>query len=496
MDPVYEANLRLSQFEYHSQHIYLRSWPRCLGLVLGNACNIYCPHCYQPKNGDNLLKPAAIGRELRREFMGFYPYLATLRIQGGEAFAYEGFRELLEDVAGSVRRPLVSVSTNGTLIDEEWAEQIVRLPFSNLTVSIDGGSPETYARLRQGADLDQVLDNVRRIQQWKEKLGSALPVLDSFFVVVRSNFREIPQYLERMHGAGFADIALQTVEISPENLARHPTLERDEVIADAAEIAELHAMMREIVPRGRRHFRRIRTSGLTSLFESRGLDTSFLQEASEGLYPNSDDLSSETALCPNPWTTLFVVENGDVHLCFLSEAVGNLYEMPLAAIWNSPRALTKRSSMIAGRYLASGCSAQWCSWREGQKAEPHPGIATLRGEMRQLADRAAPMEPLVEIGDASSQIGAVRRKLSDRERHIRELEALFAELCQKNAEIHEKGKQYIDSLEARLEESKQRERRSAADYRELQREYQALKDSLAVRIAGKVSRLLPPFPGA
>lgn len=77
----YEDNLRLSQLEYLQQHIYLRSWPRCLGLVPGNACNIYCPHCYQSKNGDNLLKPAEIGRELRREFMGLYPYLASLRIQ-------------------------------------------------------------------------------------------------------------------------------------------------------------------------------------------------------------------------------------------------------------------------------------------------------------------------------------------------------------------------------------------------------------------------------
>jgi hypothetical protein len=37
-----------------------------LGLVLGNACNIYCPHGYQSKNGDSLLKPPEIGRGLRR----------------------------------------------------------------------------------------------------------------------------------------------------------------------------------------------------------------------------------------------------------------------------------------------------------------------------------------------------------------------------------------------------------------------------------------------
>jgi len=122
MDEIYQQNLQRSQLEYRRQHIYLRSLPRCLGLVLGNGCNIGCPHCYQAKNGDNLLKPPAIGRELRREFAGFYPHLATLRIQGGEAFAFPGFRELIEDVRASVERPILSVSTNGTLIDEEWAE--------------------------------------------------------------------------------------------------------------------------------------------------------------------------------------------------------------------------------------------------------------------------------------------------------------------------------------------------------------------------------------
>ena len=135
---IYRDNLRLSEIEYLLQHIHLWSRPRCLGLVLGNGCNISCPHCYQPKNGDNLLKPAEIGRTLRTEFIGLYPYLSTLRVQGGEVFAYSGFRELLDDVAATVDRPIVSASTNGTLITEDWAERIVRLPFSNLTISIDG----------------------------------------------------------------------------------------------------------------------------------------------------------------------------------------------------------------------------------------------------------------------------------------------------------------------------------------------------------------------
>ena len=336
-DAVYQDNLRLSHLEYRRQQIYLRSLPRCLGLVLGNACNIDCPHCYQAKNGDNLLKPPAIGRELRREFAGFYPHLATLRIQGGEAFAFTGFRELIEDVRATVERPILSVSTNGTLIDEDWAEAIVRAPFRNLTVSIDGGTPETYARLRRGADLGQVLENVRRIQRWKARLGSEMPYLDSFFVVMRSNFREIPRYVSLMAEHGFTEIGLQTVSINGENTSREPALVRNELIADGDEVRELHSLMRHLMPRERPRFHMIRTSGLTSLFEQHGLDSEFLEERTEGLYPDSTDLppSGGISLCPNPWTTLFVVENGNVHLCFLSEPIGNLYEAPLAAIWNS-----------------------------------------------------------------------------------------------------------------------------------------------------------------
>ncbi len=490
MDSVFEDNLRLSQLEHFQQHIYLRSHPRCLGLVLGNACNIDCPHCYQAKNGDNLLKPAGIGRELRREFMGLYPYLATLRVQGGEAMAYAGFRELVEDVAATVSRPILSISTNGTLIDEEWAERMVRLPFCTVTVSIDGGTPETYARLRRGARLEEVLGNVRRIQRWKEKLASQLPVLDSFFVVMRSNFREIPRYMDLMHEHGFLDVALQTMDITGENASREPSLEQDEAIADPAEVRELYALMREVVPKGRARFRMIRTSGLTSLFESQGLDAAFLREQSEGLYPNGEDLvprePAEASLCPNPWTTLFVAENGDVHLCFLSEPVGNLYETPLAEIWNSPRALAKRSRMIRGRYLESGCSALWCSWRQGRRA-PAPDLASMREEMRQLAERAAGLQPLVQIGEGPSEVGAVRRMLSDRGRRIFELEALFAELCETNGELHRMGQEYIDSLQAEMETTQASKHSLAAALEEAQR---LLARPAAARIGARVGRLL------
>lgn len=485
-DRLYLDNIRLGQIEYKLQRLHLESRARCLGLVLSNRCNIGCIHCYQTKNGDSLLRPAQIGRALRREFMAFYPYVSTLRLQGGELFAIPGFSELLDDVAQTVSRPVVSISTNATLIDEGWAERIVRTPFQNVTISIDAGTPETFARLRRGAQLENVLGNVRRIVRWKKALGSEYPYLDSFFVVMRSNVREIPRYLELMRELEIRTVSFQTVQINSQNLSRFPTLAADEVIASEAEIRELHALLAETLARERSRFEMIRISGLTTLFEEHGLDTAFLDEGSSGLYPDSDDLHSNTGaafeLCPNPWTTLFVVENGDVHLCFLSEPIGNLYEAPLAEIWNSPRAVAKRSRMVSGRYLASGCSSQWCSWREGKTAAL-PAEAEIRASLAELK-QCITRPPEVEAA-VPSELVAARRIVASRGRRIAELEAILLRNSDETEDLLRGAQKHIDHLEDKTGQAVSR-------FEEAQEELRGYRESLLVRIAHKASRSLRP----
>jgi MoaA/NifB/PqqE/SkfB family radical SAM enzyme len=402
----------------------------------------------------------------------------------------------VDDVARLVRRPVLSISTNGTLITEEWAERLVRTPFSSVTVSIDGGTRATYNRIRKGADLDGVLANIDRIRRYKDKLGSNLPYLDSFFVVMRSNFREIPQYLELMQGHGMIDVALQTMELCAENTARHPSLAAEEALTDPREIAELHAIMRECVPRFRKTFRMVRVSGLATLFGAQGLDAAFLEEGERSLYPDSDGLADGGfELCPNPWTTLFAAENGDVHLCFISQPIGSLYTEPLAALWNSAAAIAKRADMIAGRYLASGCARWYCDWREGQTSA-RPDDAAERSEWHALV-RALP--DAGETG-ASRTLDVVRGLVAAEHRKTGELEAgrraLEAQLEAGRKHIHhlegearqlgsllDTGQRHIDHLEAKTE-------KAIADFRHLEAEFAAYRASWLVRAARKASRIL------
>jgi MoaA/NifB/PqqE/SkfB family radical SAM enzyme len=471
---AFQENLRLSELEYRERRLYLYSRPRCLSLVLGNSCNIDCLHCYQSHSGEALLHPPAIGAELRRELAAFYPYLSTLRLQGGEVFALPGFSELVEEAAAAASRPILSVSTNGTLIDDRWAERLVRTPFASVTFSIDGATSATFNRLRRGADLGEVLEAVGRVTRWKKRLASALPHLDAFFVVMRSNFREIPAYLELMDRHGMMDVTLQTLELSDANTRRTPALEASQSITARGETAELHAILAEALPRFRRRFRVLRTSGLRGLFEAHGLDAAFLEEESRGLYPDSDGLSAGGGfeLCPNPWTTLFVAENGDARLCFLSQPVGNLYGESLSALWNSPRAVAKRRDMIDGRYLGSGCSERYCAWREG-RAAPAGGAPQRDARLDLAALRG-------EAGEEPGEVLAlVRRIVSAEQRKRRELDAEVFEL-QAQAEA---ARRHIDALEAKAA-------KAVNDFHDLHGAFMRYREPFVVRAAHKAARWL------
>ncbi len=98
------------------------------------------------------------------------------------------------DFAGALKelKLRVGVSTNGTLLDEVKAEAMVHLGIDSVIVSIDGVNPETFADIRQGAELKAVLDNISRLNAVKEKMRSPLPRIGIEFVALKSNADEIP----------------------------------------------------------------------------------------------------------------------------------------------------------------------------------------------------------------------------------------------------------------------------------------------------------------
>ncbi len=84
-----------------------------------------------------------------------------------------------------------SDGVNFNNVADEVLEGLVTYGFESMACSIDGASDETYRRYRAGGSLPRVLDNIRRLNEYKARHGSDLPRLRWQFVVFGHNEHEI-----------------------------------------------------------------------------------------------------------------------------------------------------------------------------------------------------------------------------------------------------------------------------------------------------------------
>lgn len=109
------------------------------------GCNFRCPMCYVRLDADDI---KSRGGELSNEQWLCIARQAKelgvlyLTLTGGEVFSRPGFRELYEELARMGF--LISILTNGYLIDEDVISWLSRMPPYTIRISLYGASNETY----------------------------------------------------------------------------------------------------------------------------------------------------------------------------------------------------------------------------------------------------------------------------------------------------------------------------------------------------------------
>jgi len=108
----------------------------------------------------------------------------------GEPFAHPDLLAMLEEAksAGCA----VELITNGTMLDDETLRTLVRLGLDRLWVSIDGATPESYADVRLGDALPQVLESLARLREMRNATATSLPRLGIAFVAMKRNITDLP----------------------------------------------------------------------------------------------------------------------------------------------------------------------------------------------------------------------------------------------------------------------------------------------------------------
>jgi MoaA/NifB/PqqE/SkfB family radical SAM enzyme len=181
------------------------------------------------------------------------------------------------------------ISTNMQYLPDAMAEGMVRAGLNFIRVSCDGTTQEGYQVYRQGGSLKKLLDNTKKLVDWKRKLDSPFPIVIFQMVVNRFNEHQVDEYqaFAERHGADLVHI-IGTSPTTPEGYLKMDAFEAND-------------------PRFKR-------------------------------FGYGEALSS----CNRPWTEISFDWQGDVHLCCNPSGIreyrmGNINEQPFDDIWNGGR---------------------------------------------------------------------------------------------------------------------------------------------------------------
>ena len=155
------------------------------------ACNISCfEACCAPETG--------ITRTRQAGMLDFNLFVRVVEESGpaltridffnyGETFLHKQAVEMCEYIKRRFPHIYLYTSTNGLALTEEQAKRLVHSGIDEVTFSVDGATPSSYAKYRQRGNFDAAIRNLRAMTEEKRGAGRDLPYINWRYILFRWN---------------------------------------------------------------------------------------------------------------------------------------------------------------------------------------------------------------------------------------------------------------------------------------------------------------------
>jgi MoaA/NifB/PqqE/SkfB family radical SAM enzyme len=156
-----------------------------------NKCNLVCSMCmhrtWEEPQGE-------MSREVFTSILDSVkglPEIPTIFFGGlGEPLSHPRIISMISQVKAA--RAKVELITNGTLLDEDCAQQLVDIGLDRIWISIDGATPESYGDIRLGAAFKEVVNNVKTLKRLRSRGHFPKPEIGIVFVAMKRNIADLP----------------------------------------------------------------------------------------------------------------------------------------------------------------------------------------------------------------------------------------------------------------------------------------------------------------
>jgi len=189
--------------------------PDTLQINFTFRCNLRCTMCsmhermesFQAQNRPVDLDISTIKKLIKE---GAEMKIPSLLLIGGEPFLDPRLFEMVSFAVDCGFSSIIVV-TNGTIMSEKIVEKMSEAKGSNVTLSIDGATEETFFRIRGQAYLNKIIANVKRINEVKERIGSNSPMVCCSCTIMDQNIEELMAVIELCRSLKIAHVAFQPV---------------------------------------------------------------------------------------------------------------------------------------------------------------------------------------------------------------------------------------------------------------------------------------------
>ncbi len=217
-----------------------------------NYCNLKCPLC-PSGNGMMVRNKGMMDLELFKKLIDTTKktLFLTMFWNQGEPFMN---KTLMEQIKYAHDNKIATVvSTNGHYINNSnEARSVIDSGLSELIISLDGASKESYLKYRIGGDFDKVLNAIRTLSAEKKKTGALNPIIHLQFLLFKHNQHEINRIDQMAADLGVDKYSFKTVQVytdkdAEEFLPEDSNMNRyDEVDGERVLKADWHAGCKRI----------------------------------------------------------------------------------------------------------------------------------------------------------------------------------------------------------------------------------------------------------
>lgn len=160
-------------------------------------CNLRCKTCFfsAPDAKKKFIPPMEIDL-FKTIAKDVFPKTRILFLScGAEPLMTKNFENFLE-VAAQYSIPYVGYATNGLLLTDSIIRSSIECKVSEITISIDGATKDTYEYIRTRAKFDKLLTNLALYEDIVSTIKGHVPSLRFNFTVTRTNHLEMPMLVD------------------------------------------------------------------------------------------------------------------------------------------------------------------------------------------------------------------------------------------------------------------------------------------------------------